>query len=140
MWPRSWGSQNEPSAAGRGNWKRLLREQEVGEARRLADQSLEATVAQRGRNRKIVEMALLRLAKAVADGKVRMQLSDIERLIRLQADLDRPGVPGLTGSTPEEILAAFFGWFQTLDEETRQRTIAQAERLESGLPSLPPPA
>ena len=109
--------------ARQGNWKQLLRERGVDEARRLADQTLEATVTQRSRNRKIVEMALMRLAKAVADGKVRMQLADIERLIRLQADLDRPDIPGFEGRDPKEMVASFIRWWVTQDEATQRWTI-----------------
>ena len=52
-------------------------------------------------------MALVRLAKAIADGKVRMQLGDLERLIRLQKSLE-PANP-LTGNfempiTAEELM------------------------------------
>ena len=119
--------------ARQGNWKQSLRERGVEEARRLADQTLESTVTQRGRNRKIVELALRRLAKAVVDGTVRMQLSDIERLIRLQAELDNPHVPGVSGGTPEEIATGFISWFCSLDDETRGRTIALMDRWEPEL-------
>jgi transposase len=126
--------------ARQGNWKQLLREREVEGARRLADQTLESTVTQRSRNRKIVEMALVRLAKAVAEGKVRMQLGDIERLIRLQADLDRMDVAGFEGRNPKEIMASFFRWYGTLDRETRQWAVDSLRGRVTPGPGLPPRA
>ena len=126
--------------ARQGNWKQQLREREVDGARRLADQTLEATVTQRSRNRKIVEMALIRLAKAVADGTVRMQLADIERLIRLQADLDRPDAGGFAGRDPKEILVSFFQWWGTLDRETKQWAIDALHGRAAQGSGLPPPA
>ena len=54
-------------------------------ARQLADRTLQSSVNDQERDLKIVEMALMRLAKAIADGKVRMQLSDLDRLLRLKA-------------------------------------------------------
>jgi len=117
--------------AKQGKWRQRLEEREAQAARQLADQTMETTVAQRGRNRKIVEMALIRLAKAVADGKVRMQLADIERLIRLQADLDRLDVAGFEGRDPKEIMASFMRWWATLDGETRRWAIDGLRRRAS---------
>lgn len=123
---RSWAKQHD--------WRGQVAEREMAEARRLADQTLSAAATRRDRNFKIVEMALYKLAKGLADGKVRLQVADIERLIRLQADLDRPDLPGQKGKTPEEIVAGFFSWWRTLDAETRRRTIDQVVRLEQTVP------
>ena len=110
--------------AKRHDWRQRISERDVGEARRLADQTLSVAAARQGRNSKIVEMALMRLAKGVAEGKVRMQLADIERLTRLQADLDRPGIPGLNGTSVDEVVAGFHNWFMRLDEPSKDRALA----------------
>jgi hypothetical protein len=49
------------------------------------------------RNRKLVEMGLVQVARAIAEGKVKMTVSDLDRLIRLEEYLrEGPGGPGGT--------------------------------------------
>jgi len=72
------------------DWSGRLQERDADVARQIADKAIQSSVDEQGRNHKIVQMALVRLAKAIADGKVRMQLGDLERLIRLQASLEPP--------------------------------------------------
>jgi hypothetical protein len=45
-------------------------------------------VSRRERNTQIIQMAILQLAKAVAEGQVKMTLSDLDKLIRLEAYLN----------------------------------------------------
>ena len=57
----------------------------------MASRVISNEVNHRERNLQIVHMALVQLAKAVADGQVRMGLGDLDRLIRLEAFLrDEP--------------------------------------------------
>jgi hypothetical protein len=72
LWSRSFG------------WRERIAERETAPARRLADRTRKSEVNEAERNRKIVEMAIVRLAKAIAEGTVCMGLGDLERLIRLQ--------------------------------------------------------
>ena len=91
-------------------WPKRIAERDATVARQIADQSLQSTVDELGRNKKIVQMALVRLAKAIADGKVKMQMGDLDRLIRLQAHLDGY-VEGQTWNTLSmETLARRFYW------------------------------
>ena len=72
-------------------WKRRVRERELQVAREMAGRTLKDEVNHRERNLQIVHMALVQLAKAVADGRVKMNLGDLDRLIRLESFLrDEP--------------------------------------------------
>ncbi|MFH1220084.1 MAG: hypothetical protein V1694_06480 [Candidatus Eisenbacteria bacterium] len=46
------------------------------------------------RNRKLVEMGLLQVAKAIAEGKVKPTVSDLDKLIRLEEFLREEGKAG----------------------------------------------
>jgi hypothetical protein len=110
--------------AKRNDWRQRISERDVGEARRLADQTMSTAMTRQGRNSKIVEMALVRLARGIADGKVRMHLADIERLIRLQAELDRRDIPGLEGRSVDEVFAWITHWLTHLDKTSKARALA----------------
>ncbi len=72
-------------------WKQRLRERDLHVAREVASRTLADEVNHRERNLQIVHMALVQLAKAVADGQVKMALGDLDRLIRLESFLrDEP--------------------------------------------------
>ena len=115
LWARSFG------------WQRRVREREAEVARRVADRTLQSTIDEGERNQKIVQMAVVRLARAIAQGKVRMQVGDLDRLIRLQAFLEKKpqfkGVP----QTAEE----FVSLIRTVDDEVLRETIKML-RTETG--------
>jgi len=69
------------------DWQKRLGEREGEVARRVADQALDSQVNLLARDQKIVHMALMKLAKGIADGKVKMQMGDLDRLIRLRGHL-----------------------------------------------------
>ncbi len=72
-------------------WKQRLKERDLQVAREVAGRTLADEVSHRERNLQIVHMALVQLAKAVADGQVKMALGDLDRLIRLESFLrDEP--------------------------------------------------
>ena len=72
-------------------WKERLKERDLQVAREVAGRTLADEVSHRERNLQIVHMALVQLAKAVADGQVKMALGDLDRLIRLESFLrDEP--------------------------------------------------
>ena len=79
LWSRSFG------------WAERIQERNAELARQVADRAIQSNIDTLGRNQKIVQLALVRLAKAIADGNVRMQLGDLERLIRLQGYLEKTG-------------------------------------------------
>ena len=81
-------------------WRERVRERDAEVARKVADRAIQTNVDELGRNKKIVQMALVKLAKAIADGTAKLQASDLDRLIRLQAFLDgyakdRPQSPSI---------------------------------------------
>jgi hypothetical protein len=73
------------------HWKQRIRERDMEVAREVATRTLSVEVSQRERNVQIVQMALVQLARAIADGSVKMTLGDLDKLIRLEAFLsDQP--------------------------------------------------
>jgi transposase len=70
-------------------WKRKLKEREGEVARAMAARNVAAEVSNRSRNKQIIQLALVHLAKAIAEGKIKMNLSDLDRLVRLESFLDQ---------------------------------------------------
>lgn len=66
------------------NWKGRLAEQESQQARQVIDRNLHDGAQETSRNIRLVQMALLALAKNIREGKVTGVMSDIDRLIRLE--------------------------------------------------------
>lgn len=83
-------------------WDKRVAEHDVQVARRTLDlaeeQGVEVDAQAKARNLKLVQMAMLQLAKALAGGNVRMQLSDLDRLVKLEQLLTDVGDGGGTGS------------------------------------------
>ena len=70
---------------GRGfGWKRRIGERDAEVARALADENTKDGMERAARNRKIVGLALVQVAKAIAEGRVKPTISDLDRLIRLE--------------------------------------------------------
>jgi len=83
-------------------WQERIQEREASLARRIADQSLTDGLVENERNLKLVRAALLRIAKGITEGKIKMQMGDLERMIKLEEHLTgRPataeGGPSGTG-------------------------------------------
>ncbi len=66
------------------SWKARVRERDLDIAREVAGRTLSDEVNHRERNLKIVEMAIVQLARAIADGKVKLSLSDLDKVVRLE--------------------------------------------------------
>jgi hypothetical protein len=77
LWARSFG------------WRKRIWEKDAEVARQIADKSLSANVAEADRNLKVVRAAIMRLARGIVEGHVKMQMSDLERLVRLENELVR---------------------------------------------------
>ncbi len=72
-------------------WKERIRDRDLEVAREVATRTLDSEVSRRERNTQIIQMAILQLAKAVAEGQIKLTLADLDRLIRLEAYLcDEP--------------------------------------------------
>ena len=76
-----------------GRWQSKVREREAQAAREVADRFQSGRIAETERNLKIVRAALLRLAKDIAEGRVKSTLSDLPRLVQLEQDLLHPSKP-----------------------------------------------
>jgi hypothetical protein len=70
-------------------WKRKLKELEGEVARAMAARNVDNEVSNRTRNKQIIQLALVHLAKAIAEGKIKMNLADLDRLVRLESFLDQ---------------------------------------------------
>ena len=72
-------------------WKHRVKDRDIQIAREMASRTLGDEVNHRERNLQIVQMSLVRLAKAIVDGDVKMILGDLDKLIRLESFLrDEP--------------------------------------------------
>jgi hypothetical protein len=72
-------------------WQDRIRERDLEIARDVAGKTRIGEVTRRERSLQIVHMAMVQLAKAIAEGDMRMTLADLDRLIRLEAFLcDEP--------------------------------------------------
>ena len=91
------------------DWRRRLQERELDTARQIADRTLQTTITDQERYHKIVRMAVTKLAKAIAEDRVRLQAADLDRLIRLEDYLSHTQGGGAFGAVPtvEDLLHAF---------------------------------
>jgi transposase len=69
------------------NWRKRVNERDAEVVRIMATKAINKEVSSRTRNLQIVQMALVRLAKAIAEDKIKMTLADLDRLIRLESFL-----------------------------------------------------
>lgn len=69
------------------NWQDRIREHDANEARHKADRILQSADDEIDRNLKIVRVALMKVAKAIAEGRVKIQMGDLDRLVRLEGYL-----------------------------------------------------
>ncbi len=88
-------------------WLSRVDEREAQIARQVADRAIESEVEDLERKRKLVKAAFIRLGQAIAQGKIRMQLSDLDRMIRLDA---------LLQGKPDGILTSIVPGASTVDE------------------------
>lgn len=73
------------------DWRGRIAERDAQVAREVATRTLNDEVSLRKRSLQIVQMSIVQLAKSIAQGKVRMTLGDLDKLIRLEAFLtDQP--------------------------------------------------
>ena len=66
------------------DWKRRVGERDAEAARAIAERGMKDSVERGLRNRKLVDMGLVQVAKAIAEGKAKVTVADLDRLIRLE--------------------------------------------------------
>ncbi len=70
-----------------GRWRERLAEREAEVARRVADRTTAGEVDARSRQAKLVELGLIKLANAIAQGEIKGTFGDLDRLVRLEGFL-----------------------------------------------------
>lgn len=100
LWGRSFG------------WQERVRERDMDVARAVADRTFKGEAEGKSEQLQIVRMAMLRVAQAIAEGKVKVTIADLDRLIRLERFLsDEPDsrtehvFGDLSGKSREELQA-----------------------------------
>jgi hypothetical protein len=68
-------------------WREQIRERDVAITRQAVDQTFRQGVVENERNLKIVQAALMRSAKDIAEGKVPIRIRDLDLLIQLEERL-----------------------------------------------------
>jgi transposase-like protein len=68
-------------------WTERLEEREREVVKAMAKASIKVEADTRLRNRQLLQLALVQIAKKLAEGKVRVTLADLDRLIRLESFL-----------------------------------------------------
>jgi hypothetical protein len=133
--------------AQKGRWRARLREREADAARQLADRSLKAGVTETERNLKIVRAALLTLAKGIHEGRIKGQMADVDRLIRLEEHLRGTDGKGgrltakhLENTPPVEVGRLFSEWMTALSDRDLTEVITALQRWEAGNRRTWPPA
>jgi hypothetical protein len=92
--------------AKQGKWRQRLEEREDQAARQISGRSMQSTLAERDRDLKIVRMAKMKLARDIAEGKVKGRVPDLETLIRFEGELlgdDGDPLGALIQQLPEEV-------------------------------------
>ena len=92
------------------SWRERVQNRDAEVARAVADRSLKNATEKVVRNRKLVEMGLMQVAKAIAESQVKVSVSDLDRLIRLEGFLregEGQGVGAGEGSLLEEVKRRF---------------------------------
>ncbi|MBI5866938.1 MAG: hypothetical protein HZB43_01380 [candidate division Zixibacteria bacterium] len=114
------------------SWQKRLQERDAAVARQAADQVIGSAVVNATRKRKMVELALMKVIKAINSDKVKIQVGDLDRLLRLSAFLDGDGVV-VTGETlrqrpMQEVLDAYWEWIHQMTDEQLNDVIKLEER------------
>ncbi len=110
-------------------WRQRILEREVQQSRQLADTVQSGPDPESDRNLKIVRVAILRIAKAIAEGRVRSTMGDLDRMVRLEERLT-----GVHGISPK-LLAKAAAYLQDLERMPMERLMADVRRsaLELGV-------
>ncbi|GJM43878.1 MAG: hypothetical protein DHS20C21_07200 [Gemmatimonadota bacterium] len=74
--------------SGAFSWQTRIAERDAAVSGIVRERTTEREVTRQERNRKIVEAGIIATARAIADGRIRPSLSDLDRLMRLEAFLE----------------------------------------------------
>ncbi len=79
--------------ASKGIWRQRAAERDVRVVRKAMDKAETDETNTRTRYLQIVHLALMKLAKGIAEGDVKGTFSDLDRLVRLKVFLEEPDMP-----------------------------------------------
>lgn len=120
-----------------GRWRERIQEREMSTAREMADRALSDGIIDREQQRKVIRLALAKLAKAILDGRVRFQGADLDRLIRLSVFLEG-GVSGTNyDPTEKDDVVRFFRDIPKLVLEEALKEFRPAAMMPSHVIILP---
>ncbi len=80
------------------NWRERVQTRDLELARQIADKTLKTGLDDRARRRKLIDLALAKLFRAIAEDRVKYQISDLERIVRLLEEWDASD--GWSGNPP----------------------------------------
>ncbi len=93
-------------------WRKRVGERDLEVARTVSDRTLKGEAETKERQVQIVQMAMIHVAKAIAEAKVKVTIGDLDRLIRLERFLSNEPdsrtehvIGDLSGRTREELRA-----------------------------------
>ncbi len=78
--------------ASKGKWRQRVADRDVRVARRAMDKAETGEADTRARYLKVIELALMKLARGIAEGEVKGTFSGLDRLVRLKVFLEEPDV------------------------------------------------
>jgi hypothetical protein len=67
------------------SWQRRFEEREASVAHAVEQKTVRAEVDRRSRNQRITEAGIVAVARAIADGRIKPTLADLDRLVRLES-------------------------------------------------------
>ncbi len=124
-------------------WQQRLRERDATVARQVADNVIGSATVNATRKRKMVELALMKVIKAISADKVRIQVGDLDRLLRLQAFLDGDGVvisvEALRQRPLAEVLDAYWDWIHQMTDEQLEDVIKIEDKRKQERAAAAPP-
>jgi hypothetical protein len=87
LWSRTFG------------WAARIEERDAAVAHIVEEKTRKVEVDRRTRNRRIVEAAIIAAARAIAEGRVRPTLADLDRMVRLESFVE-----GEAASSPDAVM------------------------------------
>lgn len=116
-------------------WRERIAERERKVSEAVATRAIKSEADVRTRSKQIVQLALIRIAQAVADGSMKGTFSDLDRLVRLEGFLD-----GEADSRPEIVARDLRGKSMEELREILRTEIAELRRLEELVSAHPSPS
>jgi hypothetical protein len=93
-------------------WQQRVADRDMAVSGLVRERVTKVEVDRRSRNRQIVQAGIIATARAIAEGRIKPTLADLDRMIRLELVVEHEGRPGpedrdsdILGLSREELLA-----------------------------------